>query len=114
MHCEKFGKHLIHTKKRQILVILKKKTGYSGYPPNLEILVSGVKDIKDPKGRVVFFLRRVPNDPMRNDSETNSGAVWGLRSYASSAENPQNGDDVFDVFSLSSEIGLNGIPYRQW
>ena len=38
----------------------------------------------------------------------------GRRSYASPPNAPAPGDDVFDVYSLSSAIGLNGIPHREW
>ena len=33
---------------------------------------------------------------------------------ASPPDNPQSGEDVFDVYSLAEGVGLNGIPYRQW
>jgi len=39
---------------------------------------------------------------------------WGLRSYASDPDDPQDGSDVFDVYSTSSGLGLNGIPYKKW
>ena len=49
--------------------------GSEGYPPDLETLVEGVTAANDASGRKLKFLRRVPIDPMTNDTE------WGLRSY---------------------------------
>lgn len=79
----------------------------SGYPPTLAALVEGVKDQRKTDGTKLYFLRRVPPDPM-------TGEDWGLRSYASPADDPQPGDDVYDVYSRSDETGLNGIAYREW
>jgi general secretion pathway protein G len=36
--------------------------GESGYPPDLEVLVDGVTNVKDPATRKIYFLRRIPRD----------------------------------------------------
>jgi general secretion pathway protein G len=93
---------------------VERKADRTGYPPTLEILAEGVKDVKSPDGSVIYFLRRVPRDPFSDDPEVAAEKSWGLRSYASPHDDPQPGDDVYDVYSLSERTGLNGVPYRQW
>jgi len=85
----------------------------SGYPRSLGELTEGVVDIKSPTGAKLYFLRRLPRDPMA-DPALAAEATWGLRSYASDPESPQPGRDVFDVHSLSGRTALNGQPYRAW
>jgi general secretion pathway protein G len=96
---------------------VKKNADASGYPPNLQILVDGVEDAKDAKHSRIRFLRRIPQDPMLN-GQTNAGlgqtAGWGLRSYDSPPEQPRYTQDVYDVYSLSTRTGINGVPYAQW
>lgn len=91
-----------------------KKADESGYPPTLQDLVDGVKDAKSPDGKKIYFLRRVPRDPMASDFDVAAEDTWGLRSYDSAPDDPQSGKDVFDVYSLNDGNGLNGIPYREW
>ena len=86
---------------------IEKKLGASGYPPTLQVLVDGVRDKRVPDETRIYFLRRVPRDPV-------SGEEWGLRSYASPADDPKAGADVYDVYSRSAGAGLNGVPYREW
>jgi general secretion pathway protein G len=87
----------------------------SGYPASLNVLVEGVPDIKNPgTHNLIFFLRRIPRDPMTNNPGKSNEETWGIRCYQSTAEEPQEGDDVFDVYSLSSNVGLNGVPYAKW
>ena len=93
---------------------IEKKVDASGYPPSLEILAEGVPDLRDPNKKVMRFLRRVPRDPMFPDQTDNPADTWGKRSYASAADAPQEGADVYDVYSLSTGQGLNGISYREW
>jgi len=89
-----------------------KSSAESGYPPNLTALASGVPDLQG-GGTPQYFLRRIPRDPFAKRGLTPE-QTWGVRSYHSSADQPKAGADVFDVYSLSEEVGLNGVPYRQW
>ena len=86
---------------------IERKADATGYPPTLEVLVEGVQRKHVPMESKLYFLRRVPKDPIGKEE-------WGLRSYASSAEDPKPGKDVYDVYSRSDAMGLNKVPYREW
>ena len=91
-----------------------RRTDESGYPPELSLLVHGVTDAKSPSGAKLYFLRRIPRDPLHADPAIPPERTWGLRSYDSPPEDPKTGKDVFDIRSLSDRTGLNGIPYKDW
>ena len=91
-----------------------RKADETGYQPSLGALVAGVPNEKDPEKRNIYFLRRIPRDPFFPDPETPAEKTWGLRSYESPPNNPSEGKDVFDVYSLSSGKGLNGVLYKLW
>lgn len=86
----------------------------SGYPPSLTELVAGADDLAHIGGPKLYFLRRVPRDPFFPDPTVVAIDTWGLRSFASAPDRPRAGNDVFDVYSLSSKTGLNGVAYAQW
>lgn len=88
--------------------------GASGYPPDLKSLYEGVEDIASENKVKLYFLRRIPRDPLFPDGSIPAEQTWGLRSYQSSPEDPQPGEDVFDVYSLAGDKGLNGVAYRDW
>ena len=93
---------------------ISKSVEESGYPKSLELLVNGVENIKSPRHIKIYFLRQLPRDPMANDTSVPAQETWSKRSYASSKDDPKEGDDVFDVYSQSKAIGLNGIAYKEW
>ncbi|HEV2855438.1 MAG TPA: type II secretion system protein [Thermoanaerobaculia bacterium] len=82
--------------------------GTQGYPKKLDVLVEGV-EIVGQVDKKLKLLRRVPVDPMTGKDE------WGLRSYQDASDATSwGGEDVYDVYSLSRGVGLNGVPYRKW
>lgn len=81
------------------------KVGSEGYPPDLDTLVNGV----DVGGKKLKFLRRIPVDPMTNSSE------WGLRSMQDDPDSDSwNGENVFDVYTKSQGVALDGSKYKDW
>ncbi len=91
------------------------EAGKSGYPPTLSVLADGVIDAHSADhDRKIYFLRRIPRDPMCLDSTRAPADTWGKRDYESGPDAPEEGDDVFDVYSQSEGTGLNGIPYKEW
>ena len=83
------------------------------YPPSLRVLVDGVSTGDAPDSPRRYFLRRLPRDPFA-DPELTPEASWGLRSSDSPPDAPKAGRDVFDVYSRSEGVGLDGTPYRNW
>jgi general secretion pathway protein G len=82
--------------------------GGEGYPPDLETLVKGVSLIGqvDKKQK---FIRRIPMDPMTGKAE------WGLRSYQDEPDSfAWGGQNVYDIYSLSEAIALDGTKYKDW
>lgn len=90
------------------------RLGESGYPKTLSELAEGVPDQRSPTRQTLYFLRSLPRDPMHPDPGAKAEDTWGLRSYASPPEDPAEGADVFDVYSKSDKLGLNGVAYRRW
>lgn len=91
-----------------------KNADESGYPRTLDELSKGVADLTSPNKKMIYFMRRLPRDPMNPDSSLAAADTWGLRSYASPPDAPAPGKDVFDVYSTSTRRGLNGVAYREW
>lgn len=90
------------------------EVGASGYPPTLDDLVNGVDDAMSPVERKIYFLRRLPRDPFALDPNIPASETWGKRSYASPPDDPQEGEDVFDVYTTKTGTGINGIAYKEW
>lgn len=86
----------------------------SGYPATLQLLVDGVPELtSEPNPRRFYLLRRMPRDPFA-DPTLPAAETWALRSHASPPQDPQPGDDVFDVTSRSDAVALDGTRYSSW
>jgi general secretion pathway protein G len=79
------------------------------YPESLEVLVDGVKLAQSAEEKKVKFLRRIPMDPFTGKRE------WGLRS---NQDDPKatawGGQNVFAVYSKTTEKAPDGTPYSEW
>ena len=78
-----------------------------GYPETLEMLVEGVKKTGQ-VDKKFKFLRRIPKDPMTNSTD------WGKRSWQDDPKSTSwGGQNVFDVYTKSTEMARDGTPYSQ-
>jgi general secretion pathway protein G len=90
----------------------------SVWPASLAVLVEGVPMLDDkgqpqPEGPRLYLLRRLPREPFAENGLSASES-WGQRASTSPPDAPQPGRDVFDVFSLSERLALDGTRYRDW
>jgi general secretion pathway protein G len=84
------------------------KLGSEGYPDSLEILVEGVKQ-DGQVNKKIKFLRRIPKDPMTNTTD------WGKRSMQDDPKSGGGGgQNVFDVFTKSTDKAADGTSYSDW
>ncbi len=84
------------------------KLGTECYPEKLEVLVEGVKQAGT-VDKKIRFLRRIPKDPMTNSYE------WGLRSVQDEPSSTSwGGQNVFDVYTKTTEKAADGTPYSEW
>jgi general secretion pathway protein G len=120
--------------------LIRIEVGSEGYPPDLETLVTGVNVSVGGTAQVgisaatlanlsgtaqgagassptsttetpskVRFLRKIPVDP------TTGKAEWGLRSVQDDPDSHSwGGHNVFDVYSLSNEMAMDGTNYGDW
>lgn len=84
------------------------KVGTNCYPETLEVLVEGIKQTGTVDTKVKF-LRRIPKDPFTNSAE------WGKRSDQDDPKNNSwGGQNVFDVYTKTTDKGRDGTPYAEW
>ncbi len=80
------------------------KVDSQGYPPDLDTLVTGV----DVAGKKLKFLRKIPTDPMTKQD-------WGMRSMQDDKDaDSWGGQNVFDVYTKSDGVALDGTKYKDW
>lgn len=80
-----------------------------GYPEDLETLLKG-SDWGGLYPYKRYYLRRIPQDPFDR-----YGEGWALRSYSDEPDSTVwGGENVYDVYSTSNDVALDGTPYRTW
>ncbi len=80
-----------------------------GYPESLDAMVEGVKGSGQAADTKLKFLRRIPYDPMTKSRD------WGVRSMQDTPDSTGwGGQNVFDVYTKSSDKAADGTPYAEW
>lgn len=96
--------------------VIDKKTGASGYPASLELLVTGVPKSASLgfSATPMIFLRSIPRDPFYGDKDTPAAKTWNIRGYGTKPEDFGSPIDVFDVSSKSEKLGMDGSKLSEW
>ncbi len=84
------------------------------YPESLELLTQPLT-LAGAGDKTKKYLRRIPRDPMMPLSSSDNPNNWGLRSYKDEPDSTEwGGDNVFDVYSKSDAVALDGSKYNTW
>lgn len=79
-----------------------------GYPSDMDELIHGAS-LKKESAKRMRFLRKVPTDPMTGE------ANWGMRSTFDQPDSGSWGrENLFDIYSLSDGVALDGTEYSEW
>lgn len=101
---------------------LAKAAGESGFPAHLDRLTEVLELAKKrdfglnpgEAERHMVILRQLPRDPFHPDPTVPAAQTWDIRAYATRPDDPRPGDDVFDVSSKSTRVGMDGTAYNTW
>lgn len=90
------------------------KPDQDDYPESLEQLTEPLK-LAGPADKTIKYLRRIPRDPMTQVESSGTANNWGLRSYSDEPDSNQwGGGNVYDVYSKSEAVALDGTKYSTW
>jgi general secretion pathway protein G len=90
------------------------KSDLDFYPESLEQLTEPLK-LAGAVDKTRKYLRRIPRDPMTPLDSPDKPNNWGLRSHIDQPDSTYwGGEDVYDVFSKSEAIALDGSQYNTW
>ncbi|MBC7928668.1 MAG: type II secretion system protein [Bryobacteraceae bacterium] len=84
------------------------KVGSDNYPESLEMLVEGVK-LQGETDKKIRFLRKIPKDPFTRSTD------WGKRSTQDEPSSTSwGGQNLFSVYSKTTEKAADGTAYSDW
>lgn len=84
------------------------KIDTDNYPESLDQLKDGIKATGS-VDKKIRYLRRIPKDPMTNSYD------WGLRSTKDDVKaQAWGGQNVFDVYSKTTDKARDGTAYSEW
>jgi general secretion pathway protein G len=90
------------------------KADQNNYPETLEQLTEPLK-LAGATDKSKKYLRRIPRDPMNAVDSPGNANNWGLRSYGDAPDADQwGGGNVYDVYSKSNAVALDGSKYSTW
>ncbi len=90
------------------------KTEQYNYPESLEQLTEPLK-MSGAMDKTRKYLRRIPRDPMTPLEAKDKPNNWGLRSYGDEPDAHEWGEgNVYDVYSKSEAVSLDGSKYNTW
>ncbi|HEY6293857.1 MAG TPA: type II secretion system protein [Terriglobia bacterium] len=120
VHAERLREYELHRDLRELREAIDRYKDFSdhgmipveantfGYPPDLDTLVKGVV-LKGPGTTKYKFLRKIPVDPMTGT------ATWGMRSMQDDPDSKSwGGENVFDVYTQSQGVALDGSQFSDW
>jgi general secretion pathway protein G len=90
------------------------KSDQYNYPESLDQLTEPLR-LAGAGDTTRKYLRRIPRDPMTALDSPDKPNNWGLRSYGDEPDSHDwGGGNVYDVYSKSEKVSLDGTKYNTW